>query len=311
MPFLKPSLRRIFTFVLLLCTGFLAAAGQDGPSNPVAASPGKQITLNVIVTDRNRQVVTNLKAADFLVYEDGAPQQVVAANLSDVPACLGILLDNSGSMRHTLPTVSAALYDFVKMGNPETVTFLVNFNDDSYLDVNFTNHPEKIREGLGRADARGGTALYDTIIASLNHLSKKTNCGQRVLLLLTDGEDNSSHESKAQAIVELRHSGGVVLYAVGLPYDKVSGSAKPRIRKQLEELALPTGGTVSFIENLKDTDKVLQAIAEQIRNQYSITYIQSNATGNRDVKGIVTVSPSVHNEVAVRVAGKPVAARAP
>lgn len=305
MPILERTAYKILPFMPILCTLFLAAAGQDTPSNQPPTQPGKWITLNVTVTDQDEQAVTDLKATDFQVYEDSEAQKVIAAQLADIPACLGILLDNSGSMRHTVSAVSGALYNFVKAGNPQTLNFLVNFNDASYLDVDFTNDPEKVREGLSRADARGGTAIYDTIVASADHFTKRAGCGRRILLLLTDGEDNSSRETRGNAIKVLRNS-GVTLYAVALPYDKSSGRASRYIYKKLEDLALPTGGTVSFIENLNDTNKVLRKIADQIRNQYMITYIQSDTNGNRKRKSLVKVSTGARNDLAVHTTGNPV-----
>lgn len=309
MPFPK-NVPEILRCTLLLVLGSLVAPGQDDASKQSSPAQDKQTTISVTVTDKENRVVKDLKAADFVIYQDGRPHQVTSATLSDVPPCIGILVDNSGSMRHTLPKVASAILDFVKAGNPDDAMFLVNFNDLPYMDADFTKNPEVIREALHRADARGGTALYDAVIAAGDHLLKRTICLKRFLLVITDGDDNSSRKSLQAAIHASQHA-GVTVYAIGLPYDNASGAPRMRAQHALQALTLQTGGDTLFVDKATDTSQALLKLAEQIRNQYSITYVQKNGAPNGSQDSGVKVVATGRPGLVVRMIGSSVTFQPP
>jgi len=130
----------------------------------------EEVVLHATVVDQNQRLVTNLQQGAFTVYEDGKPQQITSFRREDIPVAIGIVIDNSGSMRDKRPAVNQAAINLVRASNPQDEVFIVNFNDEYYLDQDFTSNLNQLREGLDRIESRGGTALYDALVASADHL---------------------------------------------------------------------------------------------------------------------------------------------
>lgn len=241
-------------------------AGSDAGESKQAAAA---ITLSVNVTDVKQNLVIDLQRGNFTVYEDDQLQEITSFSREDAPASIGILVDNSGSMRAKRPTLTKAVVKLVQAINPENEVFIVNFNDDSYLDQDFTRDINLIHAALDRLDSRGGTALYDALVASADHLAKAGKFEKRVLLVITDGEDNESRESVEYAIRSVQGDHGPTIFAIGLLGTE---GRDRRARRALEALAVQTGGTALFPRNLGEVDRALQALAQQIRSQYNIGY---------------------------------------
>jgi VWFA-related protein len=212
--------------------------------------------------------VTGLDRGDFAVYEDGQPQKVTSFRHEDIPVAVGIVIDNSGSMRDKRPAVNAAAINFVKSSNPQDKVFIVNFNEDFFLDQDYTASIPKLKDALERIEARGGTALYDAVVASSDHLKKSGLLEKKVLLVVTDGDDNASRESLEQAIRRLQEENGPTVYTIGLLAEERSKRAKRALREMAEE----TGGMAFFPQGLAEVDAITQQIAHDIRNQYTIGY---------------------------------------
>ena len=170
--------------------------------------------------DDRGKFVDGLKEENFRVYEDKAEQKLATFKREDVPVSMGLVIDNSGSMRDKRPRVNEAALTLVESSNPQDEAFVVNFNDDFYLDLDkdFTSSVPELKEALERIDSRGSTALYDAIIGSLDHL-KKAGRDKRVLLVVTDGEDNASHNSLEKTIREIQKT-DTVIYTIGLLGDE-------------------------------------------------------------------------------------------
>ena len=162
---------------------------------------------------------------------------------------MGLVIDNSGSMRDKRPRVNEAALTLVQNSNPQDEAFVVNFNDDFYLDLDkdFSNSIPELKEALERIDARGSTALYDAIIGSLDHL-KKGKKEKKVLLVVTDGEDNTSRNSLEKTIREIQKT-DTVIYTIGLLSQESKRSAK-NAKKALSEIAAASGGVAYFPENV-------------------------------------------------------------
>src|SRR5579864_7999821 len=173
-----------FAAFLVIAAPLLVRAQR--PSQPAAPqapseSPDYSIKKNVnlvllhvsVVNDRG-QFVSGLKENDFRVMEDKVDQKISVFSQEDVPVSMGLVIDNSGSMRDKRPQVNAAALTLVKTSNPQDEAFVVNFNDDFYLDTihDFTCDINEMKDALDRIDARGSTALYDAVIGSLDHLKK-------------------------------------------------------------------------------------------------------------------------------------------
>ena len=228
----------------------------------------QEVVLHATVVDEKHRIVTNLARNDFQVFEDGQQQQITSFRRQDVPVALGIVVDNSGSMRDKRPAVNQAAINLVRASNPKDEVFIVNFNDEYYLDQDFTDDVPKLKEAMDRIESRGGTALYDAIVASADHLKKNARLEKKVLLVVTDGEDNASRESLEQAIRRLQAENGPTVYTVGL----LGEERQRRARRALQEMAEQTGGIAFFPKDLSEVDSITQEVAHDIRNQYIIGY---------------------------------------
>ncbi|MGC2697845.1 MAG: VWA domain-containing protein, partial [Candidatus Angelobacter sp.] len=236
-----------------------------------------EVTLAATVHDARRRLITNLQLADFVVYEDGQPQKITSFIRQDIPVSIGIVVDNSGSMRTKRAAVTKAVLNLIQASNPQDEVFVVNFNDDPYLDQDFTNKVDVLREALDRVDSRGGTALYDAVIASSDHLAKSAKKDKKVLLVVTDGVDNESRESLETAIRTVQNETGPAIYTIGILSDE---PGTKRAKRALQSLSDQTGGVAFFPKDLAEVDEISQEVARDIRNQYSITYKPTNPRSN-------------------------------
>jgi VWFA-related protein len=182
-------------------------------------------------------------------------------------------------MREKRPEVNEAALTFVKTSNPEDQVFVVNFNDEYYLDTpgNFAGNMEELRAALSKIDSRGGTALYDAVYASLDHL-KLGNRDKKALLVISDGEDNASRYSFADVLQHAQKSNAVI-YCIGLLGEerpgglfKLHGGGDKRAARILKELAAATGGKAYFPRSLDEVKPICEQIARDIREQYTFGY---------------------------------------
>ena len=257
-----------------------------------------EVMLHASVVDDKQRLVTNLDRAAFSVFEDGKPQNIISFHHVDIPVDMGIVIDNSGSMREKRAKVNQAALNLVRSSNPKDEVFVVNFNDEQYLDQDFTNNLLKLKEALEKIDARGGTALFDAVVASSEHLRQNGRLEKKVLFLVTDGEDNASSETLEQAVKQLQQENGPQIYAIGVLGDE---EHPRRAKKALEILAERTGGMAFFPRTLDEVDAISRTIANDIRNQYAIGYkptTPKGAGGFRQVR--VEAKAKGHNKLTVR-----------
>jgi VWFA-related protein len=239
-----------------------------------------------VVDDRNR-LVTSLVKPDFTVFENGQPQQIRQFKLEDYPVAMGIVIDNSGSMRDKRDEVNKAALNLVRSSNPDDQVFVVNFSDEYFLDQDFTSDVKKLQAALEHVESRGGTALYDAIVASADQLAKSP-LQRKVLFVVTDGEDDASQENLEEAVHRLQQENGPVVYAIGLLGDDKTRHAK----RALETIADRTGGISFFPPTLGDVDQISTTIAHDIRNQYTISYQPTTA---KSVGGFRTIHVDAHD----------------
>jgi len=228
-----------------------------------------EVMLHATVVDDKQHIITNLERNAFTVFEDGKPQNIISFHHVDIPVAMGIVIDNSGSMREKRSKVNQAALNLVRSSNPRDEVFIVNFNDEQYLDQDFTHDLLKLKEALEKIDARGGTALYDAVVASADHLKRNARMEKKVVFLVTDGEDNASSETLEQAVKQLQVEGGPSVYAIGVLGDE---DHPKRARKALQIIADRTGGIAFFPKTLDEVDNISRTIANDIRNQYAIGY---------------------------------------
>jgi Ca-activated chloride channel family protein len=267
-------------------------APQPQPKNETNANPSQaqkgqngmyvlhadvdEVLLDCTVLNQKGRVVQDLTEKDFRVWEDGVPQTINAFQHQDAPVSMGILVDNSGSMRDKRAAVNSAAFHLLRASNPRDAAFVVNFNNHAYLDQGFTSSLAALNRGLSRFDSRGTTALYDAVAASADELAKHATHRKKVLLIITDGADNASHLTLAQAIRRVQNLGGPVVYCIGLLYDS-DRSEYRRAHQALEMLAQETGGVAYFPQSLQDVDQITAEVARDIRDQYLIAYHSSKS----------------------------------
>ncbi len=260
---------------------------REGNDQFIIRTRVENIILHATVIDDKHRVINSLTKNDFQVYENGQLQQIKSFDRRDVPVAVGIIIDNSGSMRDKRPAVNRAAINFVRTSNPNDEVFIVNFNDEYYLDQDFTDNIPKLQEALDRIESRGGTALYDAVVASAEHLKKEARLEKKVLLVVTDGEDNASRESLEQAIRRLQADNGPTVYTVGI----LGEEKQRRARRALSAMSEQTGGVAFFPKDVGEVDSITQTIAHDIRNQYILVYAP---TTPKNVGGYRTIRVDAH-----------------
>ncbi|HUB78843.1 MAG TPA: VWA domain-containing protein [Bryobacteraceae bacterium] len=275
---------------------------QDAPPM-VFRTDTRVVVCNTTVVDKNGHLVTDLNRDNFTVYENGVQQKIAGFKREDVPVSLGLIIDNSGSMRTKRAGVEAASLALVRDSNPDDEVFVVNFNDEPFLDLpnqkNFTNNIQEMEEALTRIDSRGGTAMRDALRTSIDHLMEHANRDKKVLVLVTDGVDNASMIKQEKLIRDAQQS-GVLIYAVGLLEDEDRADAG-KARHELTQLAEATGGEVYFPKEVSDVEPIAHIVAHDIRNQYTIQYNPANSNMDGTFRQIkITVNAPGHLTVRTR-----------
>ncbi len=264
-----------------------ASPTAPGSTSPQDASPQddqsptfvfkkevEEVVLHAIVVDAQNHLVTGLDRDSFRVYEDGKLQELTSFRKERVPVALGILIDNSGSMLPKRAKVNEAALQLVDASQQDDRVFVVNFGDDAFLDQDYTQDIGKLKAALQRVETRGSTALYDAIIAAVDHLNQSSPLQKNVLLVVTDGRDNASEATFQQVLRKLQSKKGPVLYAIAL---EQNGRRDEDNRQSLRTLSEQTGGTAFFPSTVDEVQSIASAIARDIRSQYVLGYHSSNS----------------------------------
>jgi VWFA-related protein len=283
----------------------VAVYAQQPKTQPKVEDPGvvfradtRLVVCHTSVIDKNGHLVTGLPQSAFSVTENGVPQEIKVFKAEDVPVALGLVIDNSGSMRDKRAKVEAASLALVKDSNPDDEVFVVNFNEEPFLDlppgVNFTSDIETLKQALQRLDSRGGTAMRDAIASSIVHLKEHAKRDKKVLVVVTDGNDNSSLIT-LENLVKASQQAEVLIYSIGLLAEEEPRSAK-EAKRALNALADSTGAVTFFPKELVDVDRIAHQVAHDIRNQYTIEYSPVNTNMDGQFRAI---------KIAVNAPGKP------
>jgi len=288
---------------------FLLISWLVWAQNPAAQPPSSEeptftvgtrlVLLPVSVLNRDGKLVTDLQQKSFKVFENGVEQPIKIFRREDVPISLGIIIDNSGSMREKRQKVETASLDLVRASNPQDEVFIVNFNEDPYLDVPMTSDIKKMEEGIARIDSRGGTAMRDAIDSSMTYLKKEGHRQKKVLLVITDGNDNASNVS-LEKLVNRAQQDEVLVYAIGLLNEEEHREAR-LAKRALDAITRDSGGLAFYPKAPAEVDAIALQVAHEIRNQYTIAYsptVQEMDGSFRQIK--VTVNGPGHPVVRTR-----------
>ncbi len=278
-----------------------SAQNAAAPSDeiPVFTADSRLVVVHASVLDQKGKLVTNLQEPAFKVFENGVEQPIKIFRREDVPVSLGIIIDNSGSMRDKKRRVAAAALDLVKASNPQDEVFIVNFNDDAYLDQPFTSNIKKMEEALDRIETKGGTAMRDAISMSMDYLKDKAKKDKKVLVVVTDGNDNTSNINLEELMRKAQQS-DVLIYSIGILSEEEPREAK-KAKRALHDLAIASGALDFYPKDLEEVDKEVPEIAHEIRNQYTLAYSPINTALDGTFRKItVTVNAPGHPNVRSR-----------
>jgi VWFA-related protein len=257
----------------------------------------REVILHATVVDEQRRLVTNLDRPAFTAFENGVPQATTSFHREDTPVAMGIVIDNSGSMRENRDKVNQAVLNLIRAGSPKDQSFVVNFSQDSYLDQDFTSDIDLLQQALQKTSTQGKTSLYDAIVASTVHLKNNTRVERKVLLVITDGRDNASRETLQEAMRRLQRENGPTLYAIGLLGDEFHQSDTGALRSMAEV----TGGVAYFPKRLDEVDEITRTVARDIHSQYIIGYKPTNHNSDGGYRAVeVRAQTPGHRKLTVR-----------
>jgi VWFA-related protein len=268
-----PQINKQVTGAILLLAAIVSTGFAQDPS-PTFRTDVRRVVLNATVVDGRGHLITDLTQSAFKVFENGVEQTIRLFRREDIPVSMAIVIDNSGSMRDKRTRVETAAINLVKASNPQDEVMIVNFNDEAYEDVPFTSNMKKLEEGVARIDSRGGTAMRDAISLSIDRMKEAGKKDKRVMLVITDGNDNLSTIT-LERLVQKCHDSGVLIYAIGLLSQEEKREAK-KAKRALEALATASGGVCYYPNEVAEVEKLAQQVAHEIRNQYVIAYSPLN-----------------------------------
>jgi len=279
----------------LLPVCFIGLRAQES-TGTVFRSDTHLVVLHASVVDKGGHLITALQKDAFKVYEGKVEQPIKKVTREDVPVSLALVIDNSGSMRDKRKKVETAALDMVKASNPRDEVTIINFNDEAFQDVEFTSDIKKMEEGLTRIDSRSGTAMRDAISTTIDYLKEKGKHSKKVMVVITDGDDNASSPAMTlERLVQKAQKSEVLLYMVGLLSEESKRDAN-RAKHALQTLADASGASASFPKDLTEVDKITLGIASEIRSQYIIQYNPVNQNFDGAFRPV---------RVAVNAPGKP------
>ncbi len=250
--------------------------GTGSAQDPIVDRiPTELVSLTVTVTDPYNRLVTGLDKQNFEIFEDKVKQDISHFSDDDVPVSLGIAFDVSGSMKGKLDRARESLRAFIQTSHSDDDFFLVGFNQRANLLAEFTDG-DTLANKLHLVDPRGQTALYDAAYLGIEKV-KQGRHTKRALLLISDGQDNSSRYTYGELRKQLKEA-GVQIYCIGIV--EMGGGAGAPLDMQgqaiLEEISQVTGGKAFFPRSAAELEDATTRIALELRHQYSIGYAPTN-----------------------------------
>jgi len=269
-------MRRLLATACTAVATLLVGHAQEVQPKPTFSSESELVVLHVAVRDKKGAYVAGLERGSFHVSENKRPQDISFFHTQDSPVTVGMLIDSSGSMSPNRDNVIAASMAFSKAMNPKDEFFVLGFNEQIHAPLPaerpFTSDEPVLRVALVQAiKARGQTAIYNAVNAGLDYVQKGAY-ERQVLIVISDGGDNASAVTRAQVLANAQASNAVI-YTI--PFvDPLDSSADPGV---LNELAESTGGVAFKPKRVSDIDAILQRVAHDIRNMYTIGYVPAES----------------------------------
>jgi len=252
-----------------------AQAPEQGEVEAVFRTDTKLVELHATVVGKDGKLVTGLPQSAFKIFENDVEQEIKVFRQEDAPVSLGLVIDNSASMKEKRARVSAAALTLVRESNPGDEEFIINFSENPLLIQEFTSDIATLETALNRINPRGETALRDAVSVGLEHLKRSAKNDKKVLLVVSDGEDNSSMTVLKRLTADAQKA-GILIYTIGL-LSEASERETARARQDLDTLSNATGGEAFYPTDLAEVDSIAKHVAHDLRNQYTLAYNPSDA----------------------------------
>ncbi|HXI42711.1 MAG TPA: VWA domain-containing protein [Bryobacteraceae bacterium] len=273
---------------LLLVPSHATAQNKSSGGEFRISTDVELVLLDVSVKQEKGGYVSGLSKDNFQIYENGTPQKIAEFASADIPVAVGLVFDDSGSMRSKRPEVVTAGLIFVGASNPQDQIFVVNFNDKVRRGlpetVPFTDNINLLRSALSRDMAEGQTALYDAIAFALKHLEFGRR-EKKTLVVVSDGGDNVSTHSLKE-LMDLIQESRATIYTVGI-FEPDDPDRNPQV---LERIARVSGGESFLPKGLDEVVPICRQIAKDIRNRYTIGYIPDHGSNKAVLRKIHVVA---------------------
>jgi Ca-activated chloride channel homolog len=243
---------------------------QKPPTPPLFKVGVETVFVKVSVTDPLNRYVTGLEKEHFKVYEDKIEQTISHFHQQSAPISVGLIFDVSGSMKdnNNIRKAKNAISRFLQSGNAEDEYFLITFNQKTTLVQSFTAQSSTLQNDVAFQKPGGRTAMYDAVYMGLDQIKNAKN-EKKALIVITDGEDNSSRYSPNE-VREFARESDVQIYAIGEEGKLGYG------RTEIQNLVTTTGGRTFFPNNFNELDYYIDLIHAELRTQYVIGYIPTN-----------------------------------
>ena len=286
------SIRRLILLSVIFAAIMIPGATVAVAQAPAAISPRQQgqparqesssvrlatelVSLSVAVTDRSGRAITGLTKADFKVYENGVEQPISFFSDDDSPVSWGLVLDRSRSMEGMIQEVYQTALHTIDQGTKDDDMFVVAFNEQAELVCDFTSDRDRLESAIRGLRADGNTALYDAVALALDHLQRGRH-QKKVLVVVTDGEDNRSRLTFRQ-LVERAREADVLIYTVGM-FGSMVGMRGSAARDELKKLAEETGAFAHFPRDPEKCRTMMMEIAGEVSRQYSLGFYPTDPT---------------------------------
>jgi VWFA-related protein len=266
---------------LLLSSDFSPGSLAARQDQPIFKAQSELVVLHVSVRDRRGRYITGLDRDAFTVIDDGKPQTLSMFSADDVPASVGLLIDNSNSMRPNRDRVIVSAVEFVKHSHAQDEIFVLTFNEDVRNawgpSLTGATDPGRFASAMsGAIVARGMTAIYDAIVAGLQRVAAGSHSRQ-VVIAVSDGDDNASKASRDE-VIEQVHQSDATIYTIAL-IDPLTREGNPKL---LRQLARATGGESYQPRRADDIGEAFDEIARDIRSAYTLAYTPTTTAGKSD-----------------------------
>jgi VWFA-related protein len=247
------------------------APPEPEDTTPTFTADTKEVTLYVSVLDREGKMIPDILRSNFKVTENAVEQELKLFRREDVPVSMCLLIDSSGSMKDKYTRVIAAAVALIRASNKDDEICFVNFNDLYYKDQSFTNDTAKLEEAMERIDNHGGTAMRDALSATVDYVKAEGKHDKKVIVMVTDGNDNSSSKTTLEDLLKTVRDAEVLVYSIGLLSEEERGEAR-KAKRALDNLAEVSGGFAYYPKDLAEVEDITPQIAHEIRNQYILAY---------------------------------------